>query len=186
MLRSKPSGLPAESRRILQPLPAVSACGPSGRRFTIFHFLKHIFGEQIEMGYDYFKILLERPTQILPILCLVSEERGTGKTTFLHFVKSIFGENMTINSNEDFRSNFNIEWAQKLVIGVDETFLDRKEDSERIKNLSTACFYKVEAKGVDRQETEFLASLSFAATMKIISLLPSLERFGTGSGRCRH
>ena len=126
-----------------------------GEASTIFHFLKHIFGEQIEMGYDYFKILLERPTQILPILCLVSEERGTGKTTFLHFVKSIFGENMTINSNEDFRSNFNIEWAQKLVIGVDETFLDRKEDSERIKNLSTARFYKVEAKGVDRQETEF-------------------------------
>jgi hypothetical protein len=122
---------------------------------TIFGFLGHIFGEQIEMGYDYFKVLLEKPTQILPILCLVSEERNTGKTTFLHFVKSIFGENMTINSNEDFRSNFNIEWAQKLIIGVDETFLDRKEDSERIKNLSTARFYKIEAKGFDRQEVEF-------------------------------
>jgi len=122
---------------------------------TITSFLRHIFGEQIEMGYDYFKVLLEKPTQILPILCLVSEERNTGKTTFLHFVKSIFGDNMTINSNEDFRSNFNIEWAQKLVIGVDETFLDRKEDSERIKNLSTARFYKAEAKGFDRQEIEF-------------------------------
>lgn len=83
-----------------------------GDASVIFQFLGHIFGEQIEMGYDYFKILLERPTQILPILCLVSEERGTGKTTFLHFIKSIFGENMTINSNEGFRSNFNIEWAQ--------------------------------------------------------------------------
>ncbi|MGV3603640.1 MAG: primase-helicase family protein [Dyadobacter fermentans] len=135
-----------------QPFQHVARQGDAS---TIFRFLAHIFGEQIEMGYDYFKILLERPTQILPILCLVSEERGTGKTTFLHFVKSIFGENMTINSNEDFRSNFNIEWAQKLVIGVDETFLDRKEDSERIKNLSTARFYKVEAKGHDRQEVEF-------------------------------
>lgn len=126
-----------------------------GEPGTIFGFLRHVFGEQIEMGYDYFKILLERPTQILPILCLVSQERSTGKTTFLHFVKSIFGENMTINTNEDFRSSFNAEWAQKLIIGVDETFLDRKEDSERIKNLSTARFYKVEAKGFDRQEVEF-------------------------------
>ncbi|KAA6440872.1 helicase [Dyadobacter flavalbus] len=135
-----------------QPFQHVAKKGDSN---TIFGFLRHIFGEQIEMGYDYFKVLLEKPTQILPILCLVSEERNTGKTTFLHFVKSIFGENMTINSNEDFRSNFNIEWAQKLIIGVDETFLDRKEDSERIKNLSTAKFYKIEAKGFDRQEIEF-------------------------------
>lgn len=126
-----------------------------GEPKTIFKFLEHIFGEQIDLGYDYFKILLEQPTQILPILCLVSTERSTGKTSFLHFMKSIFGDNMTINTNEDFRSNFNIEWTQKLVIGVDETFLDRKEDSERIKNLSTAKFYKTEAKGYDRQEVEF-------------------------------
>ncbi len=62
---------------------------------------------------------------------------------------------MTINSNEDFRSNFNAEWAHKLLIGVDETFLDRKEDSERIKSLSTSKYYKIEAKGQDRQEIEF-------------------------------
>ncbi len=127
----------------------------TGEPRKVFQFLDHIFGDQIDLGYDYFKILLEHPTQILPILCLVSTERSTGKTSFLHFVKSIFGDNMTINTNEDFRSNFNIEWTQKLVIGVDETFLDRKEDSERIKNLSTAKFYKAEAKGFDRQEIEF-------------------------------
>ena len=118
-------------------------------------FLNHVFGEQLELGLDYFKILLLYPTQILPIVCLVSKERNTGKTTFLNFCKAIFGDNMTINSNEDFRSNFNAEWASKLLIGVDETFLDKKEDSERIKNLSTSRYYKVEAKGQDRQEIEF-------------------------------
>ena len=45
-------------------------------------FMQHIFGEQIELGLDYLKILLLYPTQILPILCLVSKERVTGKTTF--------------------------------------------------------------------------------------------------------
>jgi Family of unknown function (DUF5906) len=91
---------------------------------------------------------------MLPIICLVSIERNTGKTTFLNFLNAIFGDNMAINSNEDFRSNFNAEWAQKLLIGVDETFLDRKEDSERIKSLSTSKYYKIEAKGQDRQGIE--------------------------------
>jgi len=118
-------------------------------------FLNHVFGEQLDLGLDYLKILLMHPTQMLPILCLVSTERNTGKTTFLNFLKAIFGDNMTLNSNEDFRSNFNAEWAHKLIIGVDETFLDRKEDSERLKSLSTSKYYKIEAKGQDRQEIEF-------------------------------
>ena len=121
----------------------------------ILAFLHHIFGEQLELGLDYLKILLLYPMQILPILCLVSTERNTGKTTFLNFLKVIFGDNMTINSNEDFRSNFNSEWVDKLIIGVDETFLDRKEDSERIKSLSTSRYHKIEAKGHDRQEIQF-------------------------------
>jgi hypothetical protein len=127
----------------------------AGQPTKILVFLNHIFGEQLKLGIDYLKILLLNPLQILPILCLVSTERNTGKTTFLNFLKALFGENMTINSNEDFRSNFNAEWASKLIIGVDETFLDRKEDSERIKSLSTSQFYKIEAKGQDRQEILF-------------------------------
>lgn len=121
----------------------------------ILGFLHHIFGKQLELGLDYLKILLLYPMQILPILCLVSAERNTGKTTFLNFLKALFGDNMTINSNEDFRSNFNSEWVDKLIIGVDETFLDRKEDSERIKSLSTSRYHKIEAKGHDRQEIQF-------------------------------
>ena len=118
-------------------------------------FLEHIFGEQIEIGLDYIKLLLEKPTQILPVLCLVSESRNTGKTTFLNFIKVIFGANMTINTNEDFRSQFNSDWATKLIIGVDEVLLDKIEDSERIKNLSTAKTQKAEAKGKDKVEGDF-------------------------------
>ena len=98
------------------------------------------------------------PMHFLPILCLVSSERNTGKTTFLNFLKAIFSDNMTINSNEDFRSNFNAEWAHKLIIAVDETFVDRKEDSERIKSLSTSRYYKIGAKEQDRQEIEFFGN----------------------------
>lgn len=118
-------------------------------------YLKHIFGEQYELGIDYITILWHMPTQVLPILCLVSKERNTGKTTFLDWLKLIFQNNMTLNKNEDFRSKFNSDWASKLIIAVDEVLLDRKEDSERLKNLSTAKSYKSEAKGKDKVEGNF-------------------------------
>ncbi len=123
----------------------------------IMAFLKHIFGEQIELGLDYFQLLYLHPLQCLPVLLFVSKERNTGKTTFLNLLKAIFGANMTFNTNEDFRSQFNSDWANKLIVAVDEVLLDRKEDSERIKNLSTARSYKAEAKGKDRNEVEFFA-----------------------------
>lgn len=117
----------------------------------------HIFGEQYDLGVDYLQLLYLNPVQKLPILLLVSEERNTGKTTFLNFLKAVFQENATFNTNEDFRSQFNADWAGKLLIVVDEVLLSRREDSERLKNLSTAKTYKVEAKGKDRQEVQFFA-----------------------------
>ena len=47
------------------------------------NFVRHIFGSHYELGLDYLQLLFVRPTQILPILCLVSRERSTGKSTFL-------------------------------------------------------------------------------------------------------
>ena len=87
----------------------------------ICSLVEHIFGEQYELGMDYLQLLYLKPTQKLPILLLVSEERNTGKSTFLNFL------------------------------------LNRREDSERLKNLSTAHSYKMEAKGKDRYEVQFFA-----------------------------
>lgn len=128
-----------------------------GNCSVIIEFLTHIFGEQLDIGLDYLQLLYLKPLYRLPILLLVSKERNTGKTTFLNFLKAIFAGNMTFNTNEDFRSQFNSDWANKLIVAVDEVLLDRREDSERIKNLSTAISYKSEAKGKDRNEVEFFA-----------------------------
>lgn len=119
--------------------------------------VRHIFGEQYELGMDYLQLLYLQPVQKLPILLLVSEECNTGKSTFLNFLKAVFRNNVTFNTNEDFRSQFNADWAGKLVIVVDEVLLNRREDSERLKNLSTTLSYKVEAKGKDRDEIAFFA-----------------------------
>jgi hypothetical protein len=120
-------------------------------------FLEHIFEEQIELAYDYIQLLYIKPIQILPIILLVSTERNTGKSTFLKFLKMIFSKNATFNTNEDFKSQFNADWANRLLVLIDELLLNKMEDTEKIKNLSTAGDYKIEAKGKDRREIEFFA-----------------------------
>lgn len=122
---------------------------------AIDSLLRHIFEEHYEYGLDYIQLLYQMPLQKLPILILVLEQRNTGKTTFLNFLKAIFQDNATFNTNEDFRSKFNSDWAGKLLIMVDEVLLSRREDSERLKNLSTAKSYKMESKGKDRNEIAF-------------------------------
>ena len=119
--------------------------------------VRHIFGDQYKLGLDYLQILYTMPLQKLPILLLVSEERNTGKSTFLNFLKLLFEANVTFNTNENFRSQFNDDWNGKLVIVVDEVLLNKREDSERLKNLSTTYNYKMEAKGRDREEVSFFA-----------------------------
>jgi hypothetical protein len=91
------------------------------------NFMEHIFGEQLELGLDYIKILLEKPTQMLPILCLVSKERSTGKSTFIKWLKSIFGLNMTYIKGDSFNSQFNSDWASMLIVAIDEVFFDKKK-----------------------------------------------------------
>ncbi|HWK02452.1 MAG TPA: primase-helicase family protein [Puia sp.] len=103
--------------------PAPGAC------HSILRFWRHIFGDQYELGLDYITLLYSSPTQKLPVLCLVSQERKTGKTTFLNLLKFIFGKNMTFNGNSDFRSQFNADWMNMLVIAVDEVLLDRRSHS---------------------------------------------------------
>lgn len=137
----------------------------------IIKLMRHIFGEQFELGLDYMQLLYRQPTQKLPILLLVSEERNTGKTTFLNFLKAVFQDNTTFNTNEDFRSQFNSGWAGKLLIVVDEVLLCRREDSERLKNLSTAQTYKVEAKGKDRQEVNFFAKFVLCSNNELFPVI---------------
>ena len=133
--------------------------------------VRHIFGDQYELGMDYLQLLYLRPVQKLPILLLVSEERNTGKSTFLNFLKALFQNNVTFNTNEDFRSQFNADWAGKLLIVVDEVLLNRREDSERLKNLSTTLSYKVEAKGKDRDEIAFFAKFVLCSNNEYLPVI---------------
>lgn len=121
---------------------------------TIKQFIEHIFGEQYELGLDYLSILLRFPTQKLPIFCLVSTQRSTGKTTFLKLLKAIYGFNLVFISNDLLNGKFNSFLEGKLLAVLDEGLLSTKEVTEKLKNLSTADFVSLEAKGKDPVEIE--------------------------------
>lgn len=133
----------------------ISKSPEKGDIYNTMIFLNHIFGDQKEMGIDYLQILYLKPTQILPILCLVSKERATGKSTFLKWLKVIFEFNMTFLTNSDFTSQFNADWTSKLIIAVDEVLFKTDELTERIKYLSTTNSHKTESKGKDKKESQF-------------------------------
>lgn len=105
---------------------------------TIKRLFEHIFGEQIELGFDRYQLLLTRPHQIQPILVCVSEQQGTGKSTLLQFDGMLFGSNAIILNVSQYSQQFNALYATKLCIGIDETFINEQFIKERLKQDSTA------------------------------------------------
>ena len=66
---------------------------------------------------------------------------------------------------------------------VDEVLLNRREDSERLKNLSTTLSYKVEAKGKDRDEIAFFAKFVLCSNNEIYLLSLTRAKHVIGYGR---
>lgn len=145
------------------------------------HFMRHIFGSgvvrvrhpkdpeqtievsELDLGLDYLKLLYERPTQMLPILCLVSKERGTGKTTWFNYLRHLFGTNCTQIGAKDLESDFNAHYASKLLIIIDEALISKQESVEKLKHLSTAKLIQVNNKGVAQYEQPFFGKVLIAS-----------------------
>lgn len=149
-----------------------------GECLVTIEFLKHIFGNkeisfrnpknnevqkitELDLGLDYIQLLYQRPTQTLPILCLVSKENATGKTTFAKWLKMIFTQNVAIVGNAELSDNFNASWASKLLVICDEAKIDKQVVVEKVKSLSTADKIFMNAKGKDHVEIDFFAKFMF-------------------------
>ena len=145
---------------------------------TIMGFLQHIFGtgsihyshmktkehmeiSKIDLALDYLQLLYQRPTQILPILCLVSKENETGKSTMAKFLKYLFTQNCAIVGNADLANDFNSSWASKLLIICDEAKIEKNVVVEKVKSLSTADKIMINAKGKDQVELDFFGKFIF-------------------------
>lgn len=122
-------------------------------------FLSRIFQDKLEIILDYLKILYENPTQNLPVICLVSKIQETGKSTYMKWLCSIFGRNAIILGNEEFSTNFNSLYASKLIVCIDESFIDKTIIKEKIKRLTTTDSINMEAKGRDSIHMDFFGKL---------------------------
>ena len=137
---------------------------------VIMNFIRHLFGEKtvsytdsekekheyqtMELALDYLQLLYQQPQQKLPIVCLVSRENNTGKSTFANFLRMMLGANTAIVGNADLQSDFNAHWATKSVVVCDETKIDKQQVVEKIKNLSTARKIFMNAKGRGQVELD--------------------------------
>lgn len=145
-----------------------------GECSTTLEFIKHIFTEELvsytdketgivthipryQLGLDYITLAYKYPQQMLPILCLVSRERQTGKTTFINYIDALFENNAISIGNEDIEADFNAHWAGKLFIMVDETKVDNGKVINKIKRLSTARDIILNSKGKDQVKLPFFA-----------------------------
>jgi len=122
-------------------------------------FLTRIFQDKIEIILDYLKLLYVSPTQSLPVICLVSKVQETGKSTYMRWICSIFGRNAIILGNEEFSTNFNSLYASKLIVCIDESFIDKTIIKEKIKRLTTSDSINMEAKGRDTMRMDFFGKL---------------------------
>ena len=145
---------------------------------TIIRYLIHLFGtrtvsfthpktgethnyQNYELALDYMQLLYQQPAEKLPILCFVSKENNTGKSTFGILLRTIFGSNVAIVGNQDLAGDFNAHWATKLVVICDETKIDKQHVVEKVKSLSTANKVTMNAKGKDHVEIDCFIKFIF-------------------------
>jgi hypothetical protein len=121
--------------------------------------LEHIFGEQYELGLQYMATLYTLPKQKLPILVLVSEERSTGKTTFVDWIDILFGANTVIINPQDISNNHNSSYTDKNIIMIEESKFEHTGALEKLKNLSTQKKILVNPKFVQQYSMPFHGKL---------------------------
>lgn len=145
---------------------------------SIMSLIRHVFGDRkvsfkdkntgdkLEYTYqdlalDYFQLLYQNPSQKLPILCLVSRENNTGKSTIGNFLREFLGANVAIVGNADIVSDFNAHWVTKSVCVVDEAKIDKQHVVEKLKMLSTAKKAMMNAKGKGQVELDCFLKIIF-------------------------
>ena len=125
--------------------------------------MDHVFGDQINLGWRYLKLLYEHPSRYAPILVLVSKARETGKSTFLNWLNMIFGGNMVTITATDLEGSFNHIYATANIIAVEETFIEKKQIVEKLKALSTQKEIVVNQKFVSNYKIPFYGKFILAS-----------------------
>lgn len=149
-----------------------------GKCETILGLLNHIFGDQIELGLDYMQLMYLNPIQLLPVLCLVSEENQTGKTTFGNLLGCMFESNACILGKSELDTQFNSSYASKLAIVFDESKVEAKA-MDKLKALATAQTIQLRRMHTDHQSLDFFGKIILLSnhTKDFISATKHDQRF---------
>ena len=155
----------------------------NGSWLHIDALLHHIFDAagHYDLALDYLTLMYQKPEQQLPILCLVSREGSTGKTTFLKLLEAMFEENAAVDlSDAELSAQFNTVTSGKLVIGIDETAVgDNKRITEVLKRISTSDVTYTEAKGVDKVKEDSFTKIVLCSNSEthFAHIKPDEQRF---------
>ena len=149
----------------------------------IYHFLLHIAPNEKpfptsrftywELMMDYLAIAWKNPTKLLPILALVSKERGTGKTTFLKLIMAMFQSNARLVSENDLSSTFNQYWGFASFVLVDEAMIP-KTLMNKIRSESTSTTRSINAKY--QQQTQIASFTKFAMASNEVSDFAKIDQ----------
>lgn len=125
----------------------------------------HIISDTFTVALDWLTVLHQHPMHMLPVIILLSEEQGTGKTTFMDWLTMIYGSNAIIMNNETFKMNFNAHYASKFLLMVDEGMIEveKKAEKERLKQLATGKEMLVQFKGADIKRIPYYGKLVIAS-----------------------
>ena len=129
----------------------------AGQWKTIEGVVSHLFGEstlendQRELFYDYMQTFVLQPERKLWGICLVSQERESGKSVLAKLFSYIFGENNIGRTNVDtiIDGHFNADYASKFIVDLDD--LPKIKDPKfvsKLKPFITEPFVTVNDKNV--------------------------------------
>lgn len=124
---------------------------------TWLKLIKHIGQDQYDLLMDYLIVMFSYPIEKLPILCLVSEENSTGKSTFSNKLAYLLGRNAGFYSQSDLESQFNVWVMNKLA--VFEEISDTKKVAGKLKDISTSQQTTVNRKGMQQFQFEPCVSI---------------------------
>jgi len=125
--------------------------------------LQHVFGDHLPQGLDYMKILCAHPDKRTKILCIISAERETGKTTFINWMKMLFGHNSVLIDGADLSRDFNMHYSTKNVIIIDEAFVEKSKVVEKLKTLHSAKYMILNGKYIPQTQVDFYGKFVFAS-----------------------
>jgi hypothetical protein len=119
----------------------------------IWEYLRQVSGpECYKYVVRWLREKLLNPMKKIEVVPIFRGAQGTGKTTFGEVIcKALYGkDNVKVTDQFDATSRFNADYADALVVCIEEKTLGDKRNLEgSIKNLATASEIRKEKKGVD-------------------------------------